>query len=433
MAFSRPSSSASVGVPVRRRREVDKQVGAVADREVVEAEAVAARRRLDDRRGPAPEVEVVGAVERAARHDGRLRTGSARPSGSGTESRSERRTRTLTRPGSRSERPAVGRRRGASDRHRVCASTSDVRRKIGDARYHAERQPEGQGDGRDEGAGPARMPPRRREPAAAGTASPAIATPATTEPIDDGDAPVVEGSEEGRPKSPMDVHRGEGWRGPRDGRDDGRGAGQADVGAATVGGATENSPPRRSEERLDLARPPRLVPAEVAPPRISATRGATAAPRSGSSWARAGSAATATSSIDSASSCRAAHGDLRLEERPAGDERPEQVELARRGRRHPAPRSRGGRPGAAAARVRPPRRPGPLPSSAAIRVQPGPVGRADEPAGRRSGSAVPSRAAGAEDRVDDVAGHDPVGRVLAAADADDPVRLDVTRGARATP
>ena len=75
---------------------------------------------------------------------------------------------------------------------------------------------------------------------------------------------------------------------------------------------------------------------------ICATRGAIAAPRSGSSWASRVRRAR-TSSSDSASSWRTAHSDLGLEERTARDERPQQVELGAEGDHGRAPPCRAGR------------------------------------------------------------------------------------------
>ena len=82
-----PELEGVVGVAVGVRREVDEQVRAVADREVVEAQVVAAGRGLDDRRGPAAEVEVVGAAGTRRSRRSRPRTGSARGSEAPSASR----------------------------------------------------------------------------------------------------------------------------------------------------------------------------------------------------------------------------------------------------------------------------------------------------------------------------------------------------------
>ena len=114
--------------------------------------------------------------------------------------------------------------------------------------------------------------------------------------------------------------------------------------------------------------------------------------------------------------------DLGLEERAAGDERTEQVALGAEG--DDAWRLR------AVARDEPIRH---LRAELADRRdrhelggdagQGIGVGGADEPS---LGGVARARLGGraTEDAVDDVAGHDPVGRVLAAADAHDAVRLD---------
>ena len=102
VALSRPTSSA-LGVVVRRRRQVDVQVGPVADAEVLEPEVEAPWLDLDDRGGAAAEVEVVGAGELARRD---------RPGSNGVGGV----LGSLGRPG-RSRRQRRGR-RGAGDRRR---------------------------------------------------------------------------------------------------------------------------------------------------------------------------------------------------------------------------------------------------------------------------------------------------------------------------
>ena len=115
--------------------------------------------------------------------------------------------------------------------------------------------------------------------------------------------------------------------------------------------------------------------------------------------------------------------DLGLEERTARDERPEQVEL---GPERDDGRGLGPVPGDQPRRRRPARSAATaamVASSAAIRAEGVGVGRPDEAPVGGLARARRGRLA-AEDGVDDVAGHDPVGRVLAAADPDDAVRLD---------
>ena len=148
--------------PIGRGREVDEQVGPVADREVLEPEVEPARRRLDDRGGAAAEVEVVGAVERPPvstrdrRERRRRRRGRrARPSGRATA------------PPGRSSRPGVGAAAGVelATAPTGAGSTSAVRMKIGDARYQVSGTPTARASAMTT---PVRrgMPASRRDPAA---------------------------------------------------------------------------------------------------------------------------------------------------------------------------------------------------------------------------------------------------------------------------
>ena len=111
-----------------------------------------------------------------------------------------------------------------------------------------------------------------------------------------------------------------------------------------------------------------------------------------------------------------------FEEQPTRDERTEQVELRAernhgRSLRPVARHEMGCRPAADRCDRRDGRQ---------FRRDPGQgvdVGRPDEaPLGRVT--RAPAGRVAPEDRIDDVAGHHPVGRVLAAADADDAGRLD---------
>ena len=154
----------------------------------------------------------------------------------------------------------------------------------------------------------------------------------------------------------------------------------------------------------------------------SATRGAIAAPRSGSSWASR-IRRDRTSSSDSASSWRAAQATSASRNGRPGDERPEQVEL--RAERDdgrclgPVP---GDEPGGRL-RIAPRRRAGIVASSVAIRSS---AARSAAPTSRRSAVWLGRvrRRVPPEHGIDHVAGHDPVRRVLAAADPHDAVRLD---------
>src|SRR6186997_1476545 len=70
-----------VRVAVGIGRQVDIEVGAVADREVLESQVVTPRRDLDDRRGPTAEMEVIGALEGAAGERDRNDRGTGRGRG----------------------------------------------------------------------------------------------------------------------------------------------------------------------------------------------------------------------------------------------------------------------------------------------------------------------------------------------------------------
>ena len=116
-------------------------------------------------------------------------------------------------------------------------------------------------------------------------------------------------------------------------------------------------------------------------------------------------------------------GDLGLEEEAARRPVDAAGRVRRRGRRRRAPRSRAGRPAAPLSPVRSSRTAGMVDSSPAIRASAVGVRRPDQPSLGRVARAA-SRLFAPEDRVDHVARHDPVGRVLAATDPDDTVRLD---------
>ena len=103
VALSFATSSAPSVVVALRRREVDVQVGPVADAEVVEPDRPLAGRRLDQRRRAAAEVEVVRARERrrSAARRRPMAWASARAPGSARQLRTAQRTPPATAVGSR--------------------------------------------------------------------------------------------------------------------------------------------------------------------------------------------------------------------------------------------------------------------------------------------------------------------------------------------
>ena len=124
----------AVRVVALRRREVDEQVGPVADAEVVEPDRPLAGRRLDQRRRAPAEVEVVGAVELAGARRRRRPTAWA----SARAPASARRLRTARRGHRRAWRSARASRAARSAAAAATGgSTSSVRIQIGDRRYHA--------------------------------------------------------------------------------------------------------------------------------------------------------------------------------------------------------------------------------------------------------------------------------------------------------
>ena len=82
--------------------------------------------------------------------------------------------------------------------------------KIGDARYHVDRQADREHDG-DEGAGPRGMPARGGEPAAADRER-EDRQAGDDRAREDAKAPVIEGTEDVATQVAEEAHRGEGWR-----------------------------------------------------------------------------------------------------------------------------------------------------------------------------------------------------------------------------
>ena len=215
-----------------------------------------------------------------------------------------------------------------------------------------------------------------------------------------------------------------GGRAARDGLDDGRRTCPADASARTrrLGRRRPRTRARRSRGRRLAAARSASSSQPSSRARIAATRGATTAPRSASSGLSR-SRRDSTSSTDRASSWRAAQatsasrngrpgtsGRSRSSSRAEGDD----------GRRLGAmPRRRARAASGCDRRERRDRRRAPRRSARARRRR-----RRRRGGARRSRSAAPRAASRPRAASIDVAGHDPVGRVLAAADADDAVRLD---------
>ena len=206
----------------------------------------------------------------------------------------------------------------------------------------------------------------------------------------------------------------------------GRGSSSARLRPATAAGSgTSYSRARRRGSASTSAAPGGPRPSRARRPRSAATRGAIAAPRSGSSWASRIRRAR-TSSSDSASSSAGGPDDLGLEVVAAVD----RAARAGRARGRGATTSAASRPVAGDEPTRP--RPGRDPCSAASRAgqrRRAPAGRR-APTRRQLGGPRRSRrrrARRADERgVDGLLGHQPVRRVLAAADPDEAVRARPT-------